>query len=225
MKSNSSQYYPMFEEQKNDVPDSVIDFSAIPTSGVNFIIYQTVNNCSVSHFTDYDSNFYFQQSSSTKDVDCIENSIKEEADHGELYERFKIEAIAILRTEVPEAGLQSDFELFLQNQIEMRKDKTLAMLQKLFYEYIHDPIFLIGILHAISHMDYSLGNPHFQMIALASLVNKNEFVVDHGIRAFENWENPDAINALEHVVCRNPLIENYRKNVIEFLKANDECMR
>lgn len=55
-------------------------------------------------------------------------------------------------------------------------------------------------------------------MALAALSNKDEEVVESGIRAFENWEEKDCLIFLESVTIKFDWLNCYLKDVILYLQ-------
>ncbi|MEG2001073.1 MAG: hypothetical protein RR053_06765 [Evtepia sp.] len=76
---------------------------------------------------------------------------------------------------------------------------------------------LIGILHTVSHFQYSVVYPIGQVLALSALNHKNNEVCEFAIKCFENWEDSDAIEQLKATHFSAKWLQDYAEQVVKEL--------
>lgn len=80
---------------------------------------------------------------------------------------------------------------------------------------------LIGILHILSHFEYTLVYPQGQMIAICALSHSSREVEEFGIKCFENWDHKDGIAKLKSVKFNSEWLQDYAEEVINELSVGD----
>jgi len=119
------------------------------------------------------------------------------------------------------AGEISNTEMFIKEIAEKAGwKKTVCWLHKIALDHLDNSQVLVGILHSISHFDYSDMNPFGFYIALAVLRQVDDvYVKDHAIKAFENWNSKRAVPFLESLNCEAEWQRQYVNKVVATLKA------
>ena len=142
-----------------------------------------------------------------------------------FYNELKIKRA--IRQELLKSAKESVFEYgktsLLQNKIESKIKEygslfIFELVNEIFLDEFKNPFIASGIILTLSHMDYSIVSPQGPTMALAALSNKDEEVVESGIRAFENWEEKDCLIFLESVTIKFDWLNCYLKDVILYLQ-------
>jgi len=127
------------------------------------------------------------------------------------------ELLNIIAEDTFEAGYISDTERYIDALLKSDSQNTRMIINAMFLKYINRTNILVGILHAISHLDYRIIYPEGPTMAIAALSHQNIEVREWGIRAFENWGDPLAVNILLKIRCRESWLDDYRLAVIDDL--------
>jgi len=118
------------------------------------------------------------------------------------------------------AGETSNTEMFIKGIAEANGwETTVNWLQQVTCRYFENSDVITGIIHAISHFDYLDMDPGGIILALGVLRHKNIYVVDHAIRAFENWNSKKAITVLESLICEAEWQRQYVNEVLTVLRT------
>ena len=151
-------------------------------------------------------------------VDNSTTSILKPFEQSERWIQQKsVQFLSLLRAEDVEAGISSQAELFVKNALEENRILALQMVNQVYNNNVGSPHIQIGILHLSSHIDYSIGSPNLQTIALAALNDKNDDVKDYAVQCFENWNHKDGLRILKTIHSDTLWLQNYIDSVIDSL--------
>jgi hypothetical protein len=128
-----------------------------------------------------------------------------------------IQLLSLLRVDDIEAGISSQSEIFVKRALEEHRIFALQMVNQVYTDNVGNPHIQIGILHLCSHIEYSIGNPNLQTIALAALSDKSDDVKDYAVQCFENWNHKEGLRILKTVHSDTRWLQDYIDNVIESL--------
>ena len=117
-----------------------------------------------------------------------------------------------------EYGIESEVDVFIQNQLKENSLVTKSWLNDIFVEYFANPVILVGILRIISRLSYYEVHPQGQVMAIAALSHNDIEVKECGVRAFENWGNLDSIKILENLHVSPSWLQEYINQVLEDLR-------
>lgn len=117
-----------------------------------------------------------------------------------------------------EYGIESEVDVFIQNQLKENSLATKSWLNDIFVEYFENPVILVGILRIISRLSYYEVYPQGQVMATAALSHNDVEVKECGVRAFENWGNLDSIKILENLHVSLSWLQEYINQVLEDLR-------
>lgn len=137
----------------------------------------------------------------------------------EVLEQCRKEFVKTANSEHIEYGYGSASEQLLERFFQQYKSRTGAIIQHIYVRESGNPTVLISLLKAVSNFEYFQVYPHAQMMALAALSNVSLEVREAGIRAYENWENPDGLIALKAAETPWDWLESYRLSTIEYLES------
>jgi hypothetical protein len=146
----------------------------------------------------------------------VENRLNEE--RLAYLRQFSSQVVALARNCIFEFGCESELDLFLRESLARNAMATREWLNQVFNDHFHDVSVIVGILRAIAHLEYQEVFPAGPTMAVAALAHDDVEVRECGIRAFENWESPDALVILESLRCEEPWLQDYLELVIADLK-------
>lgn len=175
------------------------------------------DSISVYSMDDYDINVSESQKHTTSNPSETNYYTKITVKH-DLYSILS----AFFENEVFETGIINASEKYFLNEFQNDVVSALNTLNLLFWDNFHSNgrkiNNLIGILHTISHIDYSSIYPLGVAMAVSALNHKNQEVSEFGIKCFENWNHPDGVQKLNSVNYASEWLRDYANSVIEDLQ-------
>ena len=96
---------------------------------------------------------------------------------------------------------------------------TMGWLNTVYLDNYSNPEVLTGLMHCISHFDFDNVKPAGPTMALGVLQHEDYFVRDYAVRAFENWNDKEAIPILRALSCDAPWLQDYVNQVIASLET------
>ncbi len=146
----------------------------------------------------------------------IENQLNEErlAQFG----RFTSQVIQLVRDSTFEYGCETQLDVFLRDSLARNALATKEWLNDIFLKHMRDIPIVTGILRTLAHFDYEIVRPQGPTMAIAALAHKDPEVRECGIRAFENWESTESLEALENIQCDVPWLQEYLLGVVSDLR-------
>ncbi|HDJ89352.1 MAG TPA: hypothetical protein ENG40_01490 [Thermoprotei archaeon] len=167
-------------------------------------------------FTNFTVDSYLDDSLSTLSNSSLED-IQE--NNKRIFREFSLKEtpklIAIIEEQEFEYGFESPAERFIKEKLRVNSFVAKEWLNKLFLQMFDNAHIIIGILQAISHLNYSEIFPTGQTMALAALSHKNAEVRECGIRAFESWCNYESLKVLKTVHYPEKWLQDYVNQVIK----------
>ncbi|WP_288945995.1 hypothetical protein [uncultured Megasphaera sp.] len=91
-------------------------------------------------------------------------------------------------------------------------------LNKLYLDNMEYNYVKIGLLHTLSHIEYKKVAPVAQSLALVGLTDPDDEVIEYSIKAFENWEDKDAISLLKGRQIKKIWLQKYLDDVVKYLE-------
>jgi len=152
----------------------------------------------------------------SSDLQSEENRANER--RRQLYESLTEPFLRLVEESELEYGFASELDSFLHDHLRENASVTREWLNSVFNRYFRDVAVATGILRTIAHLDWAQINPEGPTMAIAALSHVNVEVREAGIRAFENWGKPEAIDILKHVRCEEPWLQEYIAQVIHDLE-------
>lgn len=157
-----------------------------------------------------------------EDVDTFPKNIENKINKKRL-ELFKEKHTQILLNIIAEQtfeyGFYSKADLYIRELTKQNATVTKEWLNTMFLDnYAKNPKIVIGLMQAISHMEYSDIYPQGQTMAMSALLHTDAEVRECGIRAFENWEATDAVPILKTIKCEELWLQEYLDKVIADLE-------
>jgi hypothetical protein len=95
---------------------------------------------------------------------------------------------------------------------------TLSWLNNIYIDNYSNSAVLIGLMHCLSHFAFDDVMPTGQTMALGVLQHADVFVRDYAIRAFENWNDKEALPILRSLSCDAKWLQEYVDKVIKSLE-------
>ena len=142
-------------------------------------------------------------------------------DANEIWIREKsAQLLSLLRAEDVESGIASPSEVFVKQALMDNRVLALQMINQVYLDNVGNAHIQIGILHLSSHIDYNVGNPTLQTIALAALSDNNDDVKDYAVQCYENWNHKDGLRILKTIYTETRWLQDYIDNVIIALSEN-----
>lgn len=150
----------------------------------------------------------------------------EEVDRNRYAEKNKIEinnlkrqVLHMLKNENIEVGYTSMTEFFLANLLKQNVYQLKEILSLLQVENFDKPEIMQKLIEVMSNLDYKLLYPTNTIIAL-SFINHNDIgVQEAAIASFEKWDDKRNVNLLNNINYTANWIENYAKDVIQYLEG------
>jgi len=99
---------------------------------------------------------------------------------------------------------------------------TMNWLNSIYLDNYSNAEILIGLMHCISHFEFVNVKPAGPTMALGVLQHEDDYVRDYAVRAFENWNDKEAIPILESLSCEAEWLRDYIDQVIAALKSEFE---
>ena len=168
------------------------------------------------HFADSSVDSYLEDSISTISNSSLEN-VQEISKR--IFTEFVLKEtprlISIIEEQEFEYGFESPAERFIKEKLRVNSFVTKEWLNDLFLRMFDNTRVIIGLLQAISHLNYLEIYPTGQTMALAALSHKNAEVRECGIRAFENWCNNESLKVLKNVHYPEKWLQDYVNQVIK----------
>ena len=96
---------------------------------------------------------------------------------------------------------------------------TMNWLNTIYHDYYSNSSVLIGLMHCLSHFKYEDVKPAGPTMALGVLQHEDIYVRDYAIRAFENWNDKEAIPTLKAISCDAKWLQDYIDKVIKVLEG------
>ena len=142
---------------------------------------------------------------------------------------LEVETMAILSSmledEEFDTGVSNASEKYFEKVIHENKVSAMNGISALFMDNFsvqgRKVNVLIGILHILSHCEYTLVYPLGQMIAICALSHANSEVEEFGIKCFEDWGHKDGIEKLRAIKFNSDWLQDYAKEVISELSVGD----
>ena len=128
--------------------------------------------------------------------------------------------LSLLRTEDVESGIASPSEVFVRQALKENVMLALQMINQVYVDNVGDSHVQIGILHLSSHIDYSIGYPTLQTIAIAALSDNNDDVKDYAVQCYENWNHIDGLRILKTIHTDTRWLQDYIDSVITSLSES-----
>jgi hypothetical protein len=95
---------------------------------------------------------------------------------------------------------------------------TMVWLDTVYLDNYSSPAVLIGLMHCLSHFEFEDVKPVGPTMALGVLQHSDIFVRDYAIRAFENWNDKEALPVLKSLSCDAKWLQEYINEVIKALE-------
>ncbi|MDR0621330.1 MAG: hypothetical protein LBJ61_05580, partial [Deltaproteobacteria bacterium] len=134
----------------------------------------------------------------------------------------KAETIMLLRIMAQDdfvAGEISSSEIYIE---EIAKEygwqNTMRWLNSIYLDNYSKPAILIGIMHCLSHFEFDNVKPEGQTMALGLLQHEDVFVRDLAIRAYENWNDKEALPILKSLSYDTKWLRDYVDAVVKALE-------
>jgi len=96
---------------------------------------------------------------------------------------------------------------------------TMNWLNTIYLDYFSNSTVLIGLMHCLSHFKFEDVKPAGPTMALGVLQHEDIYVRDYAIRAFENWNDKEAITILKTLSCDAKWLQDYVNDVINALEG------
>ena len=132
-------------------------------------------------------------------------------------QKHSAQLLSLLRTEDVESGIASSSEVFVRQAIGENKALALQAINKVYLDNVGNAHIQIGILHLSSHIDYCIGYPTLQTIAIGALSDSNDDVKDYAVQCYENWNHKDGLRILKTVHTDTQWLQDYINSVIASL--------
>ena len=121
---------------------------------------------------------------------------------------------SMLRTEDVESGITSSSEVFVRQTLGENRSLALQVVNKVYLDNVGNSHVQIGILHLSSHIEYYIGYPTLQTIAIAALSDPNDDVRDYAVQCYENWNHKDGLRVLKKIHTNTQWLQDYIDSVI-----------
>lgn len=122
--------------------------------------------------------------------------------------------INLIYNEEVEVGYSTQAESYIEELVTNNKLVAMNWLSDIFLKYYGEERVLIGILHAISHIEYQAVYPQGQHIAMSGTCHRDIVVRDYAIKAFENWGNTDSLQILKNIKYPETWLQRYVDKII-----------
>lgn len=132
---------------------------------------------------------------------------------------IKRKVLSMLINEDIIVGYSSMTEVFLNELLEKDPSLTKEVINRLYVENIEKPIRLQKIIEVMSNLDYKKMYPTNIILALGVINNVDVAVQEAAIAAYEKWEDPKNISVLKSTKYTVEWIEDYAKEVIDYLEG------
>lgn len=142
----------------------------------------------------------------------IENELN--SSRFEQYKGLTEKLLQLIKDSDLEYGFDSQLDLFLKEKMQQNALATKEWINSVFIEYFDNVDVTTGILRTIAHMSYNEIAPQGITITLAALSHTNPEVKECGIRAYENWANPECLKILRNVDVSEKWLKDYISQVI-----------
>lgn len=134
-------------------------------------------------------------------------------------ELLKRKVLSMLKNEDIVVGYTSMTELFLQDLLEQNPSLAKEVINRLYVENLENPGRLQKIIEVMSNLDYEGMYPTNTILALGVINNIDVAVQEAAIAAYEKWEDPKNISVLRSTNYTVDWIEDYAKEVIDYLEG------
>lgn len=119
-----------------------------------------------------------------------------------------------LKTEVFEAGLVTEVQIYVERLLKEDMAGTQSMLQTIYLEEFEHAAVFVNLLQMISQIEYKLIKPAGPIMALAATRHKNCEVREYGLRCYENWEDRECLPVLKALHFEEKWLQNYLELLI-----------
>lgn len=178
-------------------------------------LYAELKNKDKKGHSDYFLAF-FSKNSSFNPFGFSERQMNDE----DTYQKWRDKIFNVLENDYAISGEKSSIEDYIADTINNINEESIitTWLNKLYLDAMDSSKLKIGILHVLSHIDYKQINPVGQIIALAGLTDSDDEVIEYSIKAFENWQNKDAVRLLKGRQLKKPWLQEYLNVVVKYLE-------
>ena len=154
-------------------------------------------------------------------ADYNSTSVLKRIDNNDIWiQKKSTQLLSLLRTEDIESGVASPSEAFAKQALKENRTLALQMINQVYLDNVGNAHIQIGILCLSSHINYIIGYPTLQTIALAALKDSNDDVKDYAVRCYEMWNHKDGLRILKTIHTDTVWLQNYIDSVIESLSEN-----
>lgn len=131
------------------------------------------------------------------------------------YEYFKCCLLNLLEGDSFETGNITRAETYLLSELYQSPIIVREWINKVFAESFNNIGIIVGLLHSISHIEYTDIYPTGQTMALAGLSHKNIEVREYSIKCFENWGRNESLIFLKNLHFSEKWLQKYVESVIK----------
>ena len=135
-------------------------------------------------------------------------------------EQFAETLLQLIREEIFEFGMENEADGFVQESLRNNPVFTKQWLNQVLLKHFDDVGVVTGILRILAHLEYEEIYPTGPTMALSVLSHESAEARECGIRAFENWDNTDALEYLKHIKCKEKWLQDYLEGVISDLEES-----
>lgn len=132
--------------------------------------------------------------------------------------QFSDQLVSLIREQDFEYGYDSQAGLFVKRLLVENELVIKDWLSSLFVERFSDSRIVLGLLHIISHLDYSMIYPQGLTMATTAMIHKSPEVREGGVRVFENWGTVQSLDFLKTLHCKEEWLQEYIDKVISDLE-------
>ncbi|MBR4908839.1 MAG: hypothetical protein IKZ43_07500 [Acidaminococcaceae bacterium] len=196
------------------------DYNAVIESykeDANFknFLYSELNNRDNNGFNNYFLTYFSKNSS--LDIKLLD---RHHLDEKEVYHKWRDKIYSVLLNDYAINGEKSSIEDYIADTVKNINDESIITrwFSDLYLDAMESSKLKIGILHALSHIEYKRIYPVGQMIALTGLSDADDEVIEYSIKAFENWQDKEAVRLLKDRQLKKPWLQDYLNVVVEYLE-------
>ena len=202
-----------------DIPKTTISYSSssllkkqIPYVAQEYAIHMATDNVAQNDESNQDSQAFSPTlSNRANDSPTDETAIIP----AEIGKWFTTSLLQKIRYDDFAAGETSDSEEYIEEIAETHGwATTMNWLNTVYLDNYSNSEILIGLMHCLSHFGYENVKPAGPTMALGVLQHEDIFVRDYAIRAFENWNDKEAIPILKALSCEAEWLQDYVDKVI-----------
>lgn len=126
--------------------------------------------------------------------------------------------VALIYEEEFEYGIENRIDILIKEQMRKNAIAAKSWLNDVYMSRYSDPNIVLGVLRAVSRLDYDDIYPQGPTMAVAAFSHRDLEIREAGVRAFEAWASPESLSVLQAISLTPRWLQDYVDEVTDDLR-------